>query len=467
MQLSLELPGNIETSIQKRLNYVFKIFCTLKNYAYAENSDYSISYCNNNNSNQLKFNLSYIDLKKSSDLNLRWELIQDDIIKRKYGIHRIPVFFGSNNYQTDILSEIFLWISLQFEYIQKDNTFDNIYPFKNSLHGFFNLDPKIPYASIWMDILNKKISDHYKKVNQENSSKILIVNSHDIDFLPKSNLNSLFRLFKNYIISIIKLKDKNYSKQLKKIFFKNFPSYSKLFDNIEILLKLEKENNIKGIYNFLIEDSHIKDGNYTYKDEIFKTSVNKCIENGFEVGLHGSYSTSDIKGKLSDELEILKSEGIEINGVRQHWLRFNYNHYFQEVDQNKIKYDMTIGFNETNGFRSGMAAAYPLYDFENETNFKFLEYPLVLMENTLFYEDKEKFNWYEKTDIILENVYNFNSGGVSILWHDSAFQGTNFPLEFIELYKKIIQDKRFEFTDGKTVYNHFKPLYENNKIELN
>jgi len=467
LQLSLELPGNIETSIQKRLNYVFKIFCTLKNYAYAENSDYSISYIDNENSNKLNFILSYQDIKKTSDLNLRWELIQDEIIKRKYGIHKIPVFFGSNYSQTDILSEIFLWISLQFEYIQRDNTFDNIYPFKNSLHGFFNLNPKIPYASIWIDILDKKISDYYNKIQPENSSNIFIVNSHDIDFLPKSNFNSFFRLFKNYIISIIKLKDKNYSKQLKKLFFKNFPSYSKLFDNIEILLKLENENNIKGIYNFLIEDSHIKDGNYTYKDEIFKSSVKKCIENGFEVGLHGSYSTSDIKGKLTDELGILKSEGIEINGVRQHWLRFNYNHYFNEVNENKIKYDMTIGFNETNGFRSGLAAAYPLYDFENETNFKFLEFPLVLMENTLFYEDKEKFNWYEKTEKILDNTYSFGSGGVSILWHDSAFQGTNFPFEFIELYKKIIQDKRFEFTDGKTVYNHFKPLYENNKIELN
>ncbi|HRE42052.1 MAG TPA: hypothetical protein PLG90_12045 [Ignavibacteria bacterium] len=468
MQLSIELPEKIDSILRNRLIYTFKIFCTLSDYDYTENSEYKLSYNDNSDDKYFKCKSKFFDLKNINDLNIQWYEIYNQSISDKYGIHKLPVFFLKNDvYEIDILAEIFIWISLQFEYVQKNENFGHIYPFKNSLHGHFNLDPKIPYASIWIEILSNKIKEFYKFETKDNFKKTYIINSHDIDFLPKSNFNSFIRLFKNYLISIIRFKDKKYSKQLLKLLIKKFPNYNKLFYNFNILMNIENEYKAKGIYMFLIENTHYKDGNYNIDDEIFKLMVKKCIDNGNEIGLHGSYSTSDQKGKLTEELNKLQNEGINISGVRQHWLRFNYNHYFKEVDENKLKYDMTIGFNETNGFRSGLAAAYPPYDFENETHHKFLEFPLAIMENTLYFEDKDKYQWYDKSEKILKNVYNFKYGGVSILWHDSAFQGTNFPIEFIELYKKILNDKRFEFTDGKTTFDYFKPIYLKNKLELN
>ena len=105
-----------------------------------------------------------------------------------------------------------------------------------------------------------------------------------------------------------------------------------------------------------------------------------------------------------------------VYGGRQHYLRFNnYETLCDSIELAGMKYDSTFGFTKDIGFRHGASFAFPPYDFKRETAYKFLEFPLVIMDTALMRADS---NYHELVEEVLNQSRKWSNGGIAVLWHN-------------------------------------------------
>jgi len=142
----------------------------------------------------------------------------------------------------------------------------------------------------------------------------------------------------------------------------------------------------KCIY-FLVDGKTKYDTPYDLGTPRMQTIFQMCKEKNYKIGIHPSYACWKNQKKFKAEkekLEALVNLPIEIS--RQHYLHFDFKITPNILDQQNIKEDSTMGFNDRIGFRCGTGFGYHLYDFENEKPFNFIETPLVVMDSSLLME---------------------------------------------------------------------------------
>lgn len=112
------------------------------------------------------------------------------------------------------------------------------------------------------------------------------------------------------------------------------------------------------------------------------------------------------------------------------------------------------------GFRAGACFAFPPYNFAEERACRFLEIPLVIMEQCLCAEAQP----FEAAKALLESSRKYGWGGVSVLWHPSAFDGGQLPVSVGRVYWKLL-DARHELHDewvsARTFMNKVQNRYIN------
>lgn len=149
-----------------------------------------------------------------------------------------------------------------------------------------------------------------------------------------------------------------------------------------------------------------------------KTMLRRMMDEGFEVGLHGSFDSALDGDLLRREKEYLEQQlGCGVKKTRQHWLR--YREAVTPVHHDELfEFDSTLGWNDHMGFRSGCASQYHPYDHRNQRPFKFLETPQVIMDSHIFdYQFGRQAQALEKALKLLESLNRYKSARVSISWH--------------------------------------------------
>lgn len=142
----------------------------------------------------------------------------------------------------------------------------------------------------------------------------------------------------------------------------------------------------KCIY-FLVDGITQYDTPYNLGTASMQTIFQMCKARNYTIGIHPSYNCwRDEKMFKKERTKLEKAIKIPVNISRQHYLHFDFKTTPKILDQQKIKEDSTMGFNDRIGFRCGTGFGYHLYDFENEKPFNFLETPLVFMDSSLFKE---------------------------------------------------------------------------------
>lgn len=105
---------------------------------------------------------------------------------------------------------------------------------------------------------------------------------------------------------------------------------------------------------------------------------------GHEIGLHGSFVTSDDHARFVTQRSLLHSiTGVQPAGVRQHYLRMRAATTPRGMADAGFEYDSTYGFADRNGFRLGTADVLPLWDAEHEQPVGLDEAPFVWMDRAL------------------------------------------------------------------------------------
>jgi hypothetical protein len=145
---------------------------------------------------------------------------------------------------------------------------------------------------------------------------------------------------------------------------------------------------------------------------------------GGEVGLHGSYRSSEDEAMLRAErhdLEVLL--GASVRGLRFHYLRMRWHDVVGRLDRLGIDYDTTLGFSDRPGPRAGFSFPFAPWDLANRRPARFLELPLLLMDATLAEERYLSLSAAAsrtQIDRVLDRLAAVG-GGASVLWHNDRF----------------------------------------------
>jgi hypothetical protein len=170
-----------------------------------------------------------------------------------------------------------------------------------------------------------------------------------------------------------------------------------------------------------------------YRVEQLKVAIEKILEYGCEVGLHGIDAWCD-DGKAGEELaEIRRLTGAAEVGVRMHWLYFNPESP-RILDQAGACYDSTVGYNNTVGYRAGTTQAYRPFGCD-----QLLEMPLHAMDTAMFYPHYLHLT-QEQGIASLQSMIDFaahNGGTLTVNWHDRSLAPERL---WNESYKALIDN---------------------------
>lgn len=258
--------------------------------------------------------------------------------------------------------------------------------------------------------------------------KFIICLTHDVDKVKKT--------YQYFSKDLKNFKFKNISSILKK---KNDEPYY-CFDKI---IDLEDKYNVRSTFFFLQESLRFNIfsknnwekslGKYKFSDNNIKSIIKILDNNGWEIGLHGSYNSYKDVELLKFEKHALESIlGRNIKGIRQHYLNLDIPKTWVYQKEAGFVYDSSLGLKNEVGFPKKIYKPY----VDSISGIKII--PITIMDGYLFnlYNNYDEM-WSSCIKIIDEAER--NEAVLNILWHQRVFHNADFPF-YVNLYKKIIEE---------------------------
>ena len=341
----------------------------------------------------------------------------------------------------DLFWNAFVFLSRLEEYeSEKKGGKIQSYSFKHPRKDKTTFD--IPVVNHFFDELEKIIKTNFPELPFGRKQDPVIEYSHDVDYVQKTLQLRLkqtaFNVFKTFKSISSPIRFTEQAKKTVKFFFSN-PSYW-CFNYWE---EIEKKAHVRSVFYVYAKTgkkdlkSWMLDHSYDVVKNIDLQNRLKClIQEGFEVGLHGSfYSATDEERLVEEKNKLEESIGTKVQKTRQHWLK--YKEMITPYIHNKLfKYDSTLGWNDRMGFRSGIAGRYRPYDHKNQRPFDYMITPQVIMDANIFDYGADLIKPLSvKATELLANLCQFKSAYVSVSWHQRV---CNSDYRWHELYEQIL-----------------------------
>ena len=152
----------------------------------------------------------------------------------------------------------------------------------------------------------------------------------------------------------------------------------------------------------------------------FSGLLRRLAYTGHEIALHGINAWLAAKEGIAERAALQKAVdeagSAALTGVRMHWLYYDESSA-KAIDEAGFRYDSTVGYNRTIGYRSGSCQVYqPL------GTVRLKELPLHVMDTALFFPEYMNLKPVEaKTRIggLIANAMRFG-GVLTINWHDRS-----------------------------------------------
>ena len=281
----------------------------------------------------------------------------------------------------------------------------------------------IPIVNILFNELEQLITENFPLLTFGEKQEPVIDLSHDVDYLKKTvQLRLKQTAFNTYNTIKNVFKPAQFIKHLSKTisFAVSSPSYW-CFDYWQ---DLEKKHHRRSTFYVYVKTgrkdfrSWLIDPSYDIQtDTKLQAKLKELKDNGFEIGLHGSYYSAKEFSRLKEEKEILENIlGCKVTKTRQHWLNyfenvtpFNHNRLFQT--------DSTLGWNDRMGFRSGIASAYRPYNFKEKKAFNYTIIPQVIMDSNVYEYSSDPLIFKKAKKLIALSKQISKTTCISISWH--------------------------------------------------
>ena len=219
------------------------------------------------------------------------------------------------------------------------------------------------------------------------------------------------------------------------------------------IIKIEKEYNVKSTFFFMNEtikfdlfdklNWKLSLGRYSLVNPKIVKMIKYLDENGWEIGLHGSYNSYNNYQLLKSEKEILENiHKHDVNGIRQHYLKLDSKTW--EIQKSLgFRYDSTFGYTDNIGFKEEKYM--PFRPF----NDSFTVFPLVIMDDCIM-SKPDKFAEFLRLADIAEK----ENGILVINWHQRDFNEKEFP-NHSKFYIKMIEEGKKRNASFRTLIEYY------------
>jgi len=353
----------------------------------------------------------------------------------------IFVRISKNKIETnlDIIASAFFMLSRYEEVVLNKKDKFGRFPATESLaykEGFLDRPIVNEYIELlwsWIDSFNLGFE---RKPLWPQGKKFAACLTHDVDRVTKTKGMRNRTILVRSILRNERIK-KSVKKLLRRIrrFSLNNPCW-----NFEQIIKNERRYGFRSSFYLMAAGNNPFDADYKINNKKIIELIQRINDKGFEVGLHGSFDSYNDYGKLKGEYDLLKEIVGEIHGIRQHYLRFDYQKTLEIQEKIGLKYDTTLGFADQEGYRSGFSLPYYPYNLKENRPFKVLEIPLTIMDRTIKGTQYRNLTVEQGWRVIrkfLEKTKATNSC-VTLLWHNIILNDANFP-KWGELYWKTLE----------------------------
>ena len=289
-----------------------------------------------------------------------------------------------------------------------------------------------------IEMLRKQNLPVLKKSHWPKGEELAVALTHDVDVLYKYSFIGCLVEIKKAVILLSE--------------FKFSGALSVLSDMVEFLAtnkkpywqmlnvaEFEKKYGFKSTFYLCAKKRHRLDPNYDIgSDSKIKAAIRKLHSMGFEIGVHGSYTSYLDFKKLSEEKIILeKALGEKIKGGRQHFGRFEAPDTWRLHDR-LFEYDSTTGYINMSGFRASICFPFRVYDALEKKELGLIEIPFTTSDGTLFGPMKlKKEDAWQDTKNLMEEVKK-NHGVMVLDWHQRTIYEKDYP-GFWRVYAKAVE----------------------------
>lgn len=250
--------------------------------------------------------------------------------------------------------------------------------------------------------------------------------SHDVDRIRKSH-----QYFTRTGRALASMDFRGALGQMKDIFNKN------QYWGFDEVIKIESDFGVKSTFFFLNESLStnlfkpkswkLSLGRYSIHEDKVVEIIKWLDQNGWEIGVHGSYlSYKDPDLLISEKKTLEKIVGHEVIGIRQHYINMN-DFTWQYQSNAGFKYDSTWGLGEEIGYRDNRVKPF------SPLNNSFKVIPFAVMDSCFAAEP----NKWEKLQRVIEQTIE-NDSILVINWHTNNFSELDFP-EYKNNYIRIIE----------------------------
>ncbi len=199
--------------------------------------------------------------------------------------------------------------------------------------------------------------------------------------------------------------------------------------NARTIARMERQHGATST-SYMITGHHDPyDGDGETYRRVARRYVREVLRSGGEIGLHGSYTTSTMPGRLASERAAAQELAeVPVVSHRYHYLRHAPEHAWPELAAVGFSSDASLGYAEASGFRSGTAFPYIAWDFAREEPLDLFIIPMSLMDATL--EPRYSGIAPERAaarDLVVQYVDELatRGGGASVIWHNDKLRGAD------------------------------------------
>ena len=414
----------IDRPITNRHHYVFDfMFYENLGLSYSITSDIS-QFKQNNDSLKVNYSGKKHDTPNCLEIfnqgfleeNQIHHTFQPEVLKNGKETLLFPAPIDSTfDFNFDIFSACFYLLSRYEEYQNFEPDKHNRFCSYSSLARKYDFI-KFPLVDSWIELIRIRINTisdlKIEKV------KYTFQPTYDIDiawaFKHKGFIQKL-----NLLVRLLKSKNKQLNKDIINTLLNNKKDPYQVFDNLDNLHKIYSIAN--AIFFFAVGKWSAFDKNTSISNLEFQSLI-KGIHNKYKLGIHPSYRSNTHVDILKSELKNLeKTIGENILKSRQHFLKLSFPTTYQNLIQQGIKEDYTLGYSDCIGFRASCSRSFFWYNLIEEKKSTLRLFPFQVMDVSLFnYMNLSPEEALNQTEEIINHIQSFG-GTFRTIWHNSSF----------------------------------------------
>jgi hypothetical protein len=285
-----------------------------------------------------------------------------------------------------------------------------------------------------------------------------VVLSHDVDYLARGRLDVLRQGSRTLARHLVKAREARDAASAGMALVRALVRGRDPYSDIRGLMACETRLGVRSSFQVAVARRHPRDVNYRIERPWVQDRLRAIVDGGFDLCLHGSYRSTEDPGWYVEEAALLERTLGRPRGSRQHFLAFDPDQLFAAQEQAGIEYDMSMGYPDRSGPRSGFSFPYFPYCLAQDRPYDVLQIGLGLMDVTLHtYMGLRGEAAWRSIAASLDDLRR-KHGCTSVVWHPIVFGGARDP-GLGELYWRLVrtvQDQGGWAVDGRQVNDFWR-----------